>query len=140
MYAMLEREAREAGLRLRWPEHLPNSRRALSAAEWARRNQPQLFPRLRQDFFNAHFVLGEDLGNSAVIDRYLSELGINLTALHRALADGSAAEAVSEAEMLGRNHGVQGTPAWLLADRLISGLRPAIEFKRIAEDSKQLSR
>src|SRR5712664_3159525 len=29
MYAMLEREAREARLPLHWPRHLPNTRRAL---------------------------------------------------------------------------------------------------------------
>jgi predicted DsbA family dithiol-disulfide isomerase len=37
MYAMLEREAKEAGLPLRWPRRIPNSRLALAAAEWARR-------------------------------------------------------------------------------------------------------
>jgi predicted DsbA family dithiol-disulfide isomerase len=140
MYAMLEREAKEAGLQVKWLQHLPNSRRALAAAEWVRRNQPQLFQKLHKDLFNAHFVLGEDLGNPAVIDRYVSEPGINLTELHSALADGSAAEAVSEAEMLGRKYGVHGTPAWLLDRQLISGLRPAAEFERLAENSKQLSR
>src|SRR5262245_45366944 len=40
MYAMLEREAREAGLSLNWPPRLPNTRRALTAAEWVRRHQP----------------------------------------------------------------------------------------------------
>jgi predicted DsbA family dithiol-disulfide isomerase len=140
MYAMLEREAKEAGLQLKWPQHLPNSRRALAAAEWVRRHQPQLFQKLHKDLFNAHFVLGEDLGNPAVIDRYVSESGISLRALHAALTDGSAAEAVSEAEMLGRKYGVHGTPAWLLDRQLISGLRPAAEFERLAENSKQLSR
>jgi predicted DsbA family dithiol-disulfide isomerase len=140
MYAMLESEAREAGLQLKWPQHLPNTRRALATAEWVRRHQPQLFPQLCKDFFTAHFVLGEDLGNPAVIDRHVSGLGVNLAALHAALRDGSAAEAVSEAEMLGRKHGVQGTPAWLLDRQLISGLRPAAEFERLADDSRQLSK
>jgi predicted DsbA family dithiol-disulfide isomerase len=140
MYAMLESEAREAGLQLKWPQHLPNTRRALATAEWVRRHQPQLFAQLYKDFFSAHFVLGEDLGNPAVIDRYVSELGIDLTALHAALADGSAAKAVSEAEMLGRKYGVQGTPAWLLDGRLISGLRRAAEFGGLAESAMRLPR
>src|SRR5690348_17074760 len=62
MYAMLEREAKEAGLPLRWPQHLPNTRRALAAAEWARRHQPDAFPPLRKVLFEAHFVAREDLG------------------------------------------------------------------------------
>jgi predicted DsbA family dithiol-disulfide isomerase len=128
MYAMLEREAREAGLPLRWPPRLPNTRRALAAAEWARRHQPHAFPQLHRDLFRAHFALGEDLDDLAVIDRHAMEAGVDLVALHAALADGSAAEAVLDAESMGRRSGVQGTPAWLLAGRLISGLRPAAEF------------
>ena len=41
MYAMLEREAKAAGLPLRWPRRLPNTRSALAAAEWTRRFQPR---------------------------------------------------------------------------------------------------
>jgi protein-disulfide isomerase len=35
--------------------------------------------------------------------------------------------------MIGRKYGVHGTPAWLLGERLIAGLRPAAEFERLAE-------
>jgi predicted DsbA family dithiol-disulfide isomerase len=134
MYAMLEREAKEAGLPLNWPARLPNTRRALAAAEWARRHQPRAFPQFHKDLFDAHFVLGEDLEDPAVIDRHASESGIDLAALHAALADDSTAAAVTEAEMTGRKYGVQGTPAWLLGERLIAGLRPAAEFERLAEN------
>ena len=133
MYAMLDREAKEAGLPLDWPPRLPNTRRALAAAEWARRHQPRAFPQFHKDLFDAHFVLGEDLEDPAVIDRHASESGIDFAALHAALTDDSAAGAVMEAEMIGRKHGVQGTPAWLLGERLITGLRPAAEFERLAE-------
>ena len=133
MYAMLEREAEEAGLPLRWPPRLPNTRRALAAAEWARRDQPRAFPEFHKQLFDAHFVLGEDLEDPAVIDRHASESGIEVAALHAALADDSAAAAVTEAEMIGRKYGVQGTPAWLVGERLITGLRPAAEFERLAE-------
>ena len=133
MYATLEREAKETGLPLHWPPHLPNTRLALAAAEWARRHQPRAFPQLRKDLFDAHFVLGEDLEDPAVIDRHASESGIELAPLHAALADDSAAAAVTEAEMIGREYGVQGTPAWLLDQRLITGLRSAAEFERLAE-------
>lgn len=140
MYAMLEREAKETGLPLRWPPRLPNSRRALAAAEWVRRHQPDAFPQFHKDLFGAHFVLGEDIENSAVIDRHASEAGIDLTALHVALDDDSAVAAVTEAEMIGHKYGVQGTPAWLLRQRLIAGLLPAAEFEHLAEDAARLRR
>jgi predicted DsbA family dithiol-disulfide isomerase len=132
MYAMLEREAREAGLPLRWPPRLPNTRPALAAAEWARRHQPRVFPQLHKEFFDAHFVLGEDLEDPAVIDRHASDSCVDLGRLHAALADGSAARAVAEAETLGHQYGVRGTPAWYVSQRLIMGLQPAAEFERIA--------
>jgi predicted DsbA family dithiol-disulfide isomerase len=137
IYAMLEREAGEAGLPLNWPQRLPDTRLALASAEWVRRHQPDVFPRLYKKLFEAHFVLGEDLGDPAVIDRHASDLGIDLAALHAALADGSGAAAVGEAETIGRKYGVQGTPAWLLGDRLITGLLPVAEFERVAQDAMQ---
>jgi predicted DsbA family dithiol-disulfide isomerase len=140
MYVMLEREAREAGLPLHWPPRLPNTRRALAAAEWTRRHQPRAFPRLRKDLFEAHFALGEDLEDPAVIDQHARASGIDLAALHVALADGSAVAAVTEAEMIGRKSGVKGTPAWLLGRRLIEGLLPAAEFELLAEYATQLPR
>jgi len=138
MYATLEREAKEAGLRLQWPARLPNTRQALATAEWVRRNQPSAFSQLHRELFEAHFVLGEDLEDIAVIDRHARNSGIDLIALHAALEDGSAANFVTESEMIGRNYGVDGTPAWLLGQRRIMGLRPPAEFERLAEYALQV--
>jgi predicted DsbA family dithiol-disulfide isomerase len=140
MYLMLEREAREAGLPLHWPQRLPNTRLALAAAEWVRRHQPGVFLQLHTALFQAHFVLGEDLEDPAVIDRHASESSVDLGVLHAALADGSAVAGLIEAESVGREYGVQGTPAWLLNQRLIVGLRPAAEFERLAEYALRESR
>lgn len=140
MYAMLEREAREAGLTLHWPPRLPNTRHALTAAEWARRYQPREFPKLHSALFDAHFALGEDLGDQAVIDRHAIASGIGLADLHAALTDGSAAGFVTEAEDVGHRHGVQGTPAWLFNEKLISGLRSAGDFEWLAEHALETLR
>ena len=70
MYVMLKREAKEAGLALNWPARLPNTRRALVAAEWARQHCPDMFPQFHKCLFDAHFVLGEDLEDPAVVDRH----------------------------------------------------------------------
>jgi predicted DsbA family dithiol-disulfide isomerase len=139
MYDNLAREAREAGLPLNWPPRLPDTRLALAAAEWVRRYHRDAFAQFHKALFAAHFALGENLGNPAVIDRHASDLGIDLQALHAALGDGSALAAVTKSEALGRRYGVRGTPAWLLAKRLISGLLPASEFERLAEHAKELA-
>ena len=138
MYSMLEREARQAGLVLNWPRHLPNTRRALAAAEWSRQHQSDSFPQLQKELFEAHFVVGEDLEDQGVIDGHASACGIDLAELHAAVVDGSAMEAVTAAETIARKYGVQGTPAWLFAQGLIMGLRPPADFERLAEEAMRL--
>jgi predicted DsbA family dithiol-disulfide isomerase len=140
MYEMLDREAKEADLPLKWPPRLPDTRIALAAAEWTRQHHPAISVQLNKGLFAAHFALGEDLGDPAVIDRHASELGLDLGPLHAALADGSAEAAVDDAERLGGQLGVSGTPAWIIGGRLLSGLYPAAEFVRLAEYAMRASR
>lgn len=139
MYAMLEREAQEAGLPLHWPARLPDTRRALAAAEWTRRCEPHAFSQFHADLFKAHFVLGEDLGDPGVIDDHANASGVDLGALRAGIADGSAESGVREAESIGRKHGVEGTPAWLMGGQLINGLHPVAEFERLAEHATQFA-
>ncbi len=136
-YTALEREAALAGLPLHWPARLPGTRAALSAAEWVRRHRPDVPDQFSRGLFAAHFVLGEDLGDIAVIARHADELGIDPGALHAALADGTALASLTEAEATGARFGVRATPAWLIGGGLVSGLRPASEFERLAESAAQ---
>jgi predicted DsbA family dithiol-disulfide isomerase len=131
MYATLEREAKNAGLILRWPPRLPNTRLALATAEWVRQKHPDAFKLLHKRLFEAHFVRGENLGDVGVIDRYVSELGIDVERLRIALEDGSAKRAVHESETLAHRFGIGGTPAWLVRGRIISGLVPTADFESL---------
>jgi predicted DsbA family dithiol-disulfide isomerase len=135
MYSMFEQQAVAAGLALHWPARIPNSRKALAAAEWVRRNQPIAFAEVHHKLFEAHFALGEDIDDQVVIDRHAANAGVDLGALHTANADGSAYAGVNQAERAGRQHGVDGTPAWLIGRRLIVGLQPSSEFQRDAQDA-----
>ncbi|GAA5191064.1 DsbA family protein [Rugosimonospora acidiphila] len=133
MYTSLEREAELAGLPLNWPARLPNSRRALAVAEWVRRNRPDVSADLNRKLFAAHFALGEDLGDPAVIERHAGEVGVDLDALRAALADGGPDADLIEVESIGARHGVRATPTWFIAGESVSGLLPASEFERLAE-------
>ena len=75
-----------------------------------------------------------------MVDRHAGDPDIDVEAMRAALSDGSAFAAVEAAEATGRRYGVQGTPAWLIAQRLISGLLPATEFEHLAEAATQLRR
>jgi predicted DsbA family dithiol-disulfide isomerase len=130
MYEDLERQARNAGLELNWPERLPNSRTALAASAWVRRQHPGIARQFNAKLFAAHFVLGQDLGDAGLLTGYANELGADVMALRNALADGSAFYAVSESEARALDHGVRGTPAWLFGGSLIEGAIPSDEFRR----------
>jgi predicted DsbA family dithiol-disulfide isomerase len=133
MYAHIEEEARAAGLKLVWPDRLPNTRMVLAAAEWSRRHAPQSFRGLQRALFAAHFTLGEDLGDRDIIDRHAAEAGIDIAAMHAALDSGSAYILVDQSEALGRSLGVRGTPAWFVSGRLINGLYPPGQFEQLAQ-------
>jgi predicted DsbA family dithiol-disulfide isomerase len=131
MYEQLEDEAYNAGLMLRWPSRLPNSRYALTVAEWVRRHCPEKFEALRNQLFLCHFGLGENIGDPGLVDRYAARLGVNTTSIHQAMQDGSAQDAVEKSERIARGFGVAGTPAWIIDGRLVSGLQPLRLFEQI---------
>ncbi|MGL4963094.1 MAG: DsbA family oxidoreductase [Inquilinus sp.] len=131
LVARIEAEAKAAGLPLSWPARLPNTRAALAAAEWVRRHAPSAFPPFQKALFAAHFALGQDLGDREVIDRLAAAAGIDIAAMHAALADRSAYALVDQSEALGRHLGVQGTPAWLVAGHLIPGLYPPEQLEAL---------
>jgi predicted DsbA family dithiol-disulfide isomerase len=89
-YDRLEREAREAGLPLRWPPRLPNSRYALTVAEWVRRHHSEGFTTLYHQLFLSHFSLGEDIGDVALVNSYAEQAGADLDLVKNAISDGSA--------------------------------------------------
>lgn len=129
----LERVGRECaavGLPFRLPERVPNTRLALSAAEWVRRCAPTAFPALHRALFRAHFADGLDIGDQGVLDRLVAEAGGDLTEVRSGMAGGEAARAVDESVRRARDAGVTGTPAWLLGDLLIPGVQPRETMRR----------
>jgi predicted DsbA family dithiol-disulfide isomerase len=133
MYEELERQAKNAGLALNWPARLPNSRTALAASAWLRRNNRSIVQQFNARLFSAHFVLGQDLGDADVVMRYAVELGADARALGSALTGGSALREISDAEAIARGYGVRGTPAWLLNGTLIDGVIPMNDFKLVSK-------
>ena len=86
-----------------------------------------------------HFVLGEDLEDQDVIDRHASASGVDLAKLRAALVDGSAIEAIAATAMIAGQYDVQGTPAWLFPQGMITGLRPAPDFERLTNEARWLA-
>jgi predicted DsbA family dithiol-disulfide isomerase len=140
MYEKIESDAAALHLPLNWPPRLPNSRLALSAAEWVRRNETQFFAPVQSRLFRAHFADGLDIGNLDIVLRCVSEVIGDNERLHQSLSSGEAAAWLSESEHLGHQIGVTATPTWLLDDKVIRGFVPEVTFDpflRVAEAEKK---
>jgi predicted DsbA family dithiol-disulfide isomerase len=140
MYVQLEQAAATIGLPLTWPPRLPNSRTALAAAEWVRRHQHDAFATVRARLFRAHFADGLDIGNTETVikcaaeamDSTMDSAMDSIADLRRSLAGGEPFDWVRDAEHLGRQFGVAGTPSWRIAGRMINGFLPESEFEHAA--------
>jgi len=127
-------ECVEAGLPFRMPAKMPNSRRALETAEWVRRQAPDSFPPLHRALFEAHFAEGRDIGDADELDDLVRTAGADPTAARASVDRGESAPWVDESMGRAREHGVAGTPAWLLDDRLlIPGVQPRDTMQRWIE-------
>src|SRR5262245_66284254 len=132
MFDYLEREARLAGLPLRWPDRMANSRRALAAVEWVRREQPERARLLRAALFRGYLAAQEDISDEAIILGHAAAVGVPADALAAGLRDGSAGDLLARSERSGRRLGVRSTPTWLVAGHLVSGLRAREDFAQLA--------
>jgi predicted DsbA family dithiol-disulfide isomerase len=125
MYEALQEQARRAGLPLRWPDRIANSRRALGAVEWVRQAEPEHVAAFRGALFRAHFALSEDISDDAVILRHAADAGVAVDVLTSALAANAGNELLLRSERSARSIGVDSTPSWLLPRRrLVRGLLP----------------
>lgn len=135
--ALLERigdECRASGLALRRPERIPNTRRALETGELVGVRHPEVATAVDAAFFDAVWVDGRDLGDPAVVDDLLARLGLDPAPITAARDRGEGARLLEASMADARDHGVTGTPAWWVDDRLlIPGVQEATTVQRWVE-------
>jgi len=119
MYERIERECEAAGLPFNRPERVPNTKRALATAEWARLHAPEASAALERALFHAHFVDNRPLDDPAVVDELVETSGADAAAARRAVEGGEVDEQVAAARAAAGHLGIRGTPAWLLDGRLL---------------------
>jgi predicted DsbA family dithiol-disulfide isomerase len=138
MYERIEAECAAAGLPFRRPPRVPNTRRALETAEWARQRAPGAFEALDRALFAAHFVDNRPLDDPHVVDELVSAAGADAVEARWAVEAGELKPAVDSAMALAVRIGVRGTPSWLV-DRhvLIPGCFPRETFREAVEDRRR---
>lgn len=128
-WSRIRREVREqaeaAGVPLEMPDFVANSRGALQAAEFAKDVAPDAFRRVHRALFQAFFVDGRNLGETAVLLDVCEEAGLDRRALETALEDDRYAEELAIAEREASRYGIEGTPTVLFGRHKVVGAAPS---------------
>ena len=103
--------AEQAGLPYAPSSHVPNSHRALEAAEFAR--EQDAFERYHRALFEAYFGRGEDIGDLDVLAALAAASGLDAHGLEAALRDSRYAALVNESTEEAQRQGVTGTPTYI---------------------------
>jgi predicted DsbA family dithiol-disulfide isomerase len=119
VHARIGAECAAVGLPFNPPEHIPNTRFALRAAEIVRAADPTAFPALDAALFAAVFVDGIDIGDAEALADVVSTAGADGAEVVRAAEAGDGTDEVRASMDAAHEVGVTGTPAWLLDGRLL---------------------
>jgi predicted DsbA family dithiol-disulfide isomerase len=106
--------AEDLGIDIKLPPVQPRSRRAHEAAHWARRHGK--FDDYNAALFRAFFQRGEDIGNTDVLTRLASDIGLDRNDLREALDNNLYLENVLADEREAKKLRLSGVPAFV-ADR-----------------------
>jgi predicted DsbA family dithiol-disulfide isomerase len=107
---------------LRVPERIPNTRRVLGLAEWAR-DQGRLHP-FREAAMAAHWSEGLDLEDEGVLAETARRAGLDPRAARAALADPVHAARVDAMGAEAARAGVTGIPTFIIGRRRVVGCQP----------------
>jgi predicted DsbA family dithiol-disulfide isomerase len=130
--------AENLGIDIKLPPVQPRSRRAHEAAHWARRHGK--FREYNDALFRAFFQRGEDIGNTDVLVRLASDMGVDGDDLRAALDNDLSLENVLADEREAKKLGLSGVPAFV-ADRRIalSGVQSVESLQKLVEHARSLS-
>jgi predicted DsbA family dithiol-disulfide isomerase len=116
---------------MRVPDRIPNTRRALALAEWAR-SEARLEP-LRDALMAAHWRDGKDLEAPAVLAACAAEAGLDPAAARAAVDDPAWHAKVDAMGAEAARAGVTGIPTLFVGSSVVVGCQPWPEIAAAAE-------
>ncbi|MCI3936168.1 DsbA family oxidoreductase [Chryseobacterium aahli] len=85
---------------------------------------------MEEELFKAHFLNGENVGDTEVLSSLAQKLGINKEETQQTLSSDKFDNDVNQDILEGRNHGVTGVPFFILNGKyVVSGAQPAELFE-----------
>ena len=123
------------GVTMRMPPVQPRSRRAHEAARWAR--TLGRFDDFNAAVFRAFFERGEDIGDTGVLLKLASDLGLDESGLRAALESGEFEPGVLEDEREAAELGLGGVPAFIANRRMaLTGVQPVEALRQLVERAR----
>jgi predicted DsbA family dithiol-disulfide isomerase len=123
MRQYMDRFAAQFGITdMHHPSHLPNTRRVLAAAEFAR-NQGDLGA-FREAAMNAYWRHGQNLEDDAVVQRVAADAGVDADDAVAAMSDPEYLARVDAVRRESINAGVTGIPTFFIGNQVVVGCQP----------------
>jgi predicted DsbA family dithiol-disulfide isomerase len=123
--------ARDAGIDMKRPPLVPNTRKAHEATEFAK-EAGALLP-FHRALFAAYFEREENIGDTDVICRIGAECGLDAGTLERALNEGRYAAAVEEQLVWARAAAITGVPTFIFDEKFaLTGAQDYEVFRDVA--------
>jgi predicted DsbA family dithiol-disulfide isomerase len=124
--------AADAGLELQHRDLIINSRRALSAAEFAR--ERGRFDEMHRALFKAHWGGGGKLEDVEDLVRIGSSVGLDADELRAAIAEDRYADVIDENRRIASSVGINAIPAHIFGRRyLVVGAQPYEALKQVVD-------
>jgi predicted DsbA family dithiol-disulfide isomerase len=115
-------------------EKVPNSRKALMLAEFAR--ERGVFDELHPRLFEAYWGRGRDIGDDEVLIEEGTAVGLDAAEIVGVLRDQRYLDGIEEQTRDAIGLGVSGVPAWVIDQRLlVPGAQPHEVFARALEQA-----
>lgn len=123
---------------IKLPPVQPRSRRAHEAAHWARRQGK--FDEYNDALFRAFFQRGENIGNTDVLTRLASDIGLDGNDLRAALDNDLHLENVLADEREAKRLGLSGVPAFIANRKCaLTGVQSVETLQKFVERARSSS-
>ena len=130
--------AENLGIDIKLPPVQPRSRRPHEAAHWARRHGK--FREYNDALFRAFFQRGEDIGDTDVLTRLASDIGLEGDDLRQALDNNLYRDNVLADQREAKKLGLRGVPAFIANRKIaLSGVQSLEALQKLVEDARSLS-
>ncbi len=123
----IERLAKEEGIRLNFPQILPNSRLALYISEFAKNKGK--FDLLHGLIFEAYWKKGENIGDLNILIELAESVGLKKNEILDYIKSDEPMNRAKNYLLKIREYGINGVPAFFIGENVIVGAQPYIIFK-----------